>query len=260
MRVLVADDEPIARCGLADLVRAHPDVELVGEAQGGREAIALIDRTHPDIVVLDVQMPAIDGFAVVATLPSVERPELVFVTAHEDFALRGFQVNAVDYVLKPYSAARLHEALSRAVERRRERLAAQHYARVIDIIETSDSSERAANAPSFAERVLVNVGTRSVVVPISAIKLLQADGACVRVRTPTTSYTLRESLQVFERRLDPRAFVRAHRSAIVRLDAVRSVERVAGDRITLVLDGGLKVPVSRGRRDAVLSALTDIRG
>ena len=259
MRVIVADDEPIARQGLADLVRAHRDLELIGEAGGGRDAIAQIASGRPDIVVLDVEMPNVDGFDVAASLGAAGHPELIFVTAHDDFALKGYQVDAVDYVLKPYSADRLHEALSRAVRRRRDHLAAGRYTQIAEVVGTEQVSNSAA-ARRFSERLLVTVGTRSILVPTSSVSLLRADGAFVAVHTSAGSYTLRESLHELERHLDPRQFLRVHRSAMVRLDAVRVVERLNADQIVLVLDNGTKVPVSRSRRAAVLDALADIRG
>lgn len=259
LRVVVADDEPVARQGLADIVRAHPELELVGEATGGRDAIERIARTHPDIVVLDVEMPNVDGFDVATSLSRADQPELIFVTAHEDFALRGYQADAVDYVLKPYSAERLNEALSRAIRRRRDRVDAARFTKIAEVVGASAASTPAAG-PRYSERLLVTVGTRSIPVPTSSISLLHADGACVTIRTSTGSYTLRESLQEIERHLDPRYFLRVHRSAIVRLDAIRAVERANADQIVLVVDAGTKVPVSRSRRSAVLDALADVRG
>lgn len=268
LRVAIVDDEPVARRGLRLFLSARPDVEIAGECRNGKEAVALMRREQIDVAFLDIQMPGLDGFGVLRTLGAEATPAVVFVTAFDEFAVRAFEVAAVDYVVKPYSDERLAHALDRAVERRRDRRVVAAHERLLEILADGAHGVRPAHRDRLtaeadrghAARLLVSVGTRSVVVPLADVTLLQADGYHVQVWAGDARYTLRESLNELELRLDPAEFCRVHRSAIVRIGTVKSLERTREDRLFLLLAGGSKVPVSRSRRDAVIHALGSIRG
>ncbi|HEV7704214.1 MAG TPA: LytTR family DNA-binding domain-containing protein [Gemmatimonadaceae bacterium] len=267
IRAIIVDDEPIARRGLLSFLESRADVEMIAECRNGKEAVAAIRRERPDLVLLDVQMPGLDGLGVVRTIGAKEMPCVVFITAFDEFAVRAFEVAAVDYVVKPYTVERLSVAMDRAISRIRERRVTVAHERLLEALGDGSALPRAqvaieseAPAKSYAERLVVSIGSRSVVIPIEEVTLLQADGYHVVVFTAGGRYLLRESLHTLEERLDPARFQRAHRSTIVRVGAVRSVERAKPDQIVLQMADGTRVPVSRSRRAAMMKGLNGIHG
>ena len=262
-RVLIVDDEPIARRGLRRLLEMRDDIIIVGECANGNEAVEQIRNQRIDLVLLDMQMPGLDGLGVIRAIGVQEMPCVVFVTAFDEHAIEAFVVAATDYIVKPYTPERLTDAVHRALRRIREHRVVSAHEQLLRAL--GDTPERQGNAPlsdapAFATRILVSIGTRSIVVPIADVNVVEADGYYVRVRTVAAQYVVRESLKHLEARLDPRDFSRVHRSALVRISCVCSLERVSHERIVLVLIDGSRVPVSRARRDAVVEALGEIRG
>jgi len=260
--VLVVDDEPVARRGLRRFVSTHPRLRLVGECRNGAEAVAAIRSLAPGLVLLDVQMPGLDGLGVVREVGAEAMPPVIFVTAHDDYAVPAFELAAVDYVLKPFTDARLASAVARAIERTDARRAADTVRHLLEALDAargvaSRDTQSASEAPATRApvRFLATVGTRSVVVPVDEIIWIRADDYYATLVTAAGNFLVRESLAHIEERLDPAVFVRTHRSAIVRVDAVRAVERGEDGRATLVLRNGTRVPVSRSRRAAVLAVL-----
>jgi two-component system LytT family response regulator len=267
IRAIIVDDEPIARRGLLSFLETRSDVETIAECRNGKEAVATIRKERPDLVLLDVQMPGLDGLGVVRSIGANEMPCVVFITAFDEFAVRAFELAAVDYVVKPYTVERLSVAIDRALVRIRERRVTIAHERLLEALgERAGSSraqpiaEHASVNSSYAERLVVSIGSRSVVIPIAEVTLLQADGYHVVVFAANGRYVLRESLQTLEERLDPAQFQRAHRSTIVRVGAVRSVERERPDQIVLQMSDGTRVPVSRTRRAAIMKGLNGIHG
>lgn len=276
IRVLVVDDEPAARRGVRSVLDGWSTEVVVEECRNGGEAVRAIPAFDPHVVLLDVQMPGLDGFDVIREIGPERMPAVVFVTAYDEHALRAFDVAAVDYVVKPFTDERLRQAMDRALERRAERRAVEVQRQLIRLLEgagehvsgerSSRGDERALPsaaapaAPDYLTRLLVSVGTRSVVVPVSTVSWIRADDYYASVFAGGTAYLIRESLAELERRLDPREFMRVHRSAIVRLTMVRSLDRPANGRHHLVLRDGTRVPVSRSRHAAVARALGDLRG
>lgn len=261
-RVLIVDDEPVARRGLRRLLGDREGIEIVGEAADGAAAVELIRRHRPDLVFLDIQMPGLDGFGVVRAVGALAMPCVVFVTAFDAYAIDAFAVAATDYVVKPFTPERLREATDRALLRIREqRVVAAHeqLLRALGDVPSSAATGTTREEPR-AERLLVSVGSRGVVVPLADVNVFEADGYHVRVWTGTQRYTLRESLKELEIRISPAEFIRIHRSALVRISAVRSIERLDGDRLMVVLGDGTELPVSRARRESVIRALGSIRG
>lgn len=215
MRVFVVDDEPAARRKVLRFLQDHADVEVVGEASSGEEAVDRIGRTQPDLVVLDVQMPGGDGFDVVEALTASERiPQIIFATAHDEYAVRAFEVNALDYLLKPFDRERFERALSRA---RKSAPEADPQARLLALLDAVRPGNR------YARRLLVPFEGRSVFLAAREIVRLEADRNNVEVVTQRGTFTLRTTLEALEEKLDPEQFVRIHRSHIVNLDAVREI-------------------------------------
>lgn len=275
IRVLVVDDEPAARRGVRSVLDGWSKDVVVEECRNGGEAVRAIPAFEPHVVLLDVQMPGLDGFDVIREVGPERMPAVVFVTAYDEHALRAFDVAAVDYVVKPFTDERLRQAMDRALKRRTERRAVEVQRQLLALLE--GAGERVAGerptmddmapsraptpaAPDYLTRLLVSVGTRSVVVPVSTVSWIRADDYYASVFAGGTAYVIRESLAELERRLDPREFMRVHRSAIVRLTMVRSLERPANGRYHLVLRDGTRVPVSRSRYTAVARTLGDLRG
>jgi len=241
IRVLVVDDEPPARAKLRTLLSREPDVELVATAADGEEAVAAIRREEPDVVLLDVQMPRLDGFGVVATVGVEAMPLVVFVTAYDEHALRAFEVNAVDYLLKPFAAPRLTAALERVRRRLEARRAGRRSDRVASelrrLLETAGAGATAARRPPLRRLRVEAAPQREVLLPVDDIVLLRARRNYVDVVTRDGRYRLRGTLTSFEERLDD-DFARINRSEIVRLDAVRELQPwFHGDYLVLLPSG-----------------------
>lgn len=240
LRVVVADDEPLARERLRTLVAARTDCTLAGECADGAEAVDVIAAERPDLVLLDVQMPELDGFEVLDALPPDVRPSVVFVTAYDEYAVRAFDVSAVDYLLKPVEPARFTAAVDRAVAR-------QHGGGPgIDAAFRSLLAEvRALRGP--ARRFVVRDGHRLTFIPADAVDWIDAAGNYVRLHAGGRSHLLRETMKSVESRLDPERFVRVHRSAIVNLERVASMEPYFHGEYVLTLQDGTRLNSSRSQ-------------
>lgn len=241
MRVLIVDDERPARTKLRRWLEPEPDVEIVGEAASGTEAVSLIRSTSPDVVFLDIQMPRLDGFGVIDEVGLAAMPLVVFVTAYDEHALRAFEVRALDYLLKPYSAARFQTVLERT---RHESARGERAARADRLALAIDQAER----PGRLVRLLVQVGDRALLVPVDRIDSIEASRNDVRLRTGGESYTLRGTLAELAARLDPESFLQINRSTIVRLDAVRELQPWFHGDYRIVLRDGRVLTWSRRYR------------
>jgi two-component system LytT family response regulator len=257
---VTVDDEPPALAGLRAMLASHPDMEIVAEALGGTAAVAAIRDLHPDIVILDVQMPEIDGFAVLEQTrrAGVPIPFVIFVTAHDQFAVQAFDVHAVDYLLKPVSEKRFARALARAREtmamHRNGELGQKLQALLDEHTRRPAVAGPASEAP-FATRILVRVGQRDEIVSVSAIDWIRSDDYCSVLHIAGKQHVIRETLGALEKRLDPHAFVRIHRSAIVNLSRVTALRRLRMGGVNVVLRDGTQLPVSRARRATVTGIL-----
>jgi two-component system LytT family response regulator len=264
LRIVIADDEPIARRGLRAMLE-ECGVQVVAECGDGASAAGAIERERPDAAFLDVQMPELTGFDVLQALRArgVALPLTVFATAYDEFAVRAFEVNAIDYLVKPFTDARVHAAVARV----RESVAARQgdggrlEQRLEALLATLESAGRVRGGPGGAEppayetRLVIPERGRTVVVPVDEVSWIEADDYYVTVHAAGRRHLWRESLGALEERLDPRRFVRVHRSAIVNVDRVREIEHGRDGRATVRLDSGARVPVSRSRRDEVLDRL-----
>ncbi len=258
IRTLVVDDEPLAIQGLILRLGAFADVEIVGTAINGREAIRTIRTEKPDLVFLDVQMPGFDGFSVVSALSDITPPMVVFVTAYSDHAIRAFEAQAVDYLLKPVEEERLAHTMDRVRTRMQERRLCDEAERLAARLAEVDPDSVAAIAPATEtaadrfERV-INVKDQGQIfrVDVDSIEKIDAAGDYMCLTTAERTLVLRETMKDLERRLDPRKFQRVHRSTIVNLDNVRQVKPHTNGECFLTLASGATVKVSRSYRDVV---------
>jgi two-component system LytT family response regulator len=246
IRTLAAEDEPAARDALAMLLRTDPELELVGTAVDGPETVAAIQAHGPHLVFLDVQMPGMDGFAVLRQIQPAAMPVVVFVTAHDAFALRAFDVSATDYLLKPYSDARLNDAIARAKRRVREGDAETQVRLLL----------RALDQPREpASRLMVRQGSRMMVLDQEELDWAQVNGDNLHLHVGKRIHVIRKSLADLETSLDPDRFLRIHRSALINLDRVASLEPYYRGEYVAVLRDGTRVKVARNCRERLLERL-----
>src|SRR5438270_1526440 len=261
IRTILVDDEPLATQGLQLRLQAFDDVEIVGTAANGREAIRQIKTHKPDLVFLDIQMPGFDGFSVIQGLMDVEPPLFVFVTAYDEHALRAFDAQAVDYLMKPVDEDRLAATMDRVRQRLSERRGAEETERLKEALaehapeaaeELAEANPDAAPGPGRYEK-LINIKDQGQIfrVDVDTIERIDAAGDYMCIQTGDNTLILRETMKDLEKRLDPRRFQRVHRSTIVNLDLVRQVKPHTNGEWFLVLDSGAQVKVSRSYRDVV---------
>jgi two-component system LytT family response regulator len=239
MRVIIVDDELLARAVLREYLAAYPDVEIVGECANGFEAVKAIAELAPDLVLLDIQMPKLDGFEVVELAGA--KTNYVFVTAYDQFALRAFEVHALDYLLKPFSRERLEQALAHA----RERIGGPQAAADAAASGATAAAHEAAQRRTPLERILIRDGTRVQVIPAAQIDYIEAQDDYVQVVAGGRAWLKSQRLAELEAQLDPGAFLRVHRSFIVSLAAIERIEPSGKDGHCAVLRGGVRIPVSR---------------
>jgi two-component system, LytTR family, response regulator len=243
LRIVVADDERPARAFLLTRLRSLPDVTIVGEAASGAEAIELIEQHRPDVALLDLQMPEVDGLGVVRLVRRRFLPLVIFVTAFDEYAVKAFDVNAVDYLTKPVSASRLREALRRAQDRlERGELRAAATAHLRDAIGTYERSA----PPTRLERLPVRVNDDIVLLPVAHISSIVADGELLHVVTAKLErFTITYRLKDLESRLDPAKFIRLGRGALANIDHIARVTPLLGGMYTIRLHNGQELDVSR---------------
>jgi two-component system LytT family response regulator len=241
LRVVVVDDEPPARNKLLAALRTEPDVEVVAEAGTGLEAVEAIRRLAPDLVFLDVQMPGLSGFEVIEAVGAQRMPAVVFVTAYDEYALDAFEVEAVDYLLKPFTAERFRKAFARARERAAAAGSGERLARLVESLR-----------PGHVERLVVTEGKRLFFVPLREVFRLSAEGNYVRLHTAAGSHLVRDTLARLEGRLDPARFARIHRSEIVAIDAVRELQPFFHGDYAVILKNGERLRLSRRYQERLL--------
>ena len=251
--VLVVDDEPMARARLRRLVKAQPDLRLLGECASSVEALDAIRAKRPDVVFLDIDMPGMNGFDMISRVPEAERPLIVFVTAYEEFALGAFDLSAIDYLLKPFDPDRFATTLERIRARLREGATAPADAAPAGLPSLAAllDSLRAREREPVPERLVVRAGSELVFVPVRDIDWISAADNYVELHVGAETYLLRETLASVERRLEPAAFVRIRRDAIVNLARVRAVRTGNGQDADLVLRNGHILRLGRAYRSRV---------
>jgi two-component system, LytTR family, response regulator len=252
LRALIVEDEPLARERLRLMLAEHPDVEVVGECADAPDGIRAAQEFRPDVLLLDVQLPGADGFAVLEALRTLEpSPFVIFITAHADHAVRAFDENAVDYLLKPYNAARTSDALITEVRALTSALRSPERGTAATSGAGAAQGAKAppAAAQDYPKRFSVTLGRRIVFVPVDEVEWVEAERNYVCLHTAKRQYLFRATLTDMERQLDPVRFVRVHRSAIVRRDRVREIEPLPNGSARATLASGAVVPVAAAYRD-----------
>jgi two-component system LytT family response regulator len=273
VRVLIVDDEALARQRVRRLLQNETDVEIVGEAESGTEAVTMIRERQPDLVCLDVQMPGLDGFGVLREIDGGPVPMVLFVTAYDEHAQRAFDVHAVDYVLKPVDGERFRAAFDKARKQRANAVAAERLGELLETVrrladggaaEARDGAAalaslagaaapgaQAAAAGRYASRILVKQDGRMFFVKTTEIDWIEADRNYVRLHVGKTAHTIRERISHLEETLDPRLFARIHRSTIVNLNRVREMQQWFSGDYVVILEDGTRLRLSRHYRDRV---------
>lgn len=286
VRVLIVDDEALARQRVRRLLQNEADVEIVGEAESGNEAVTMIRELHPDLVCLDVQMPGLDGFGVLREIEGGHVPMVLFVTAYDEHAQRAFDVHAVDYVLKPVDGDRFRAAFDKARKQRANAVAAERLGELLETVRrladgsggdprdgaaglagfaagalggaggTATAAAPAASAAvnangRYASRILVKQDGRMFFVKTTEIDWIEADRNYVRLHVGKTAHTIRERISHLEETLDPRLFARIHRSTIVNLNRVREMQQWFSGDYVVILEDGTRLRLSRHYRDRV---------
>lgn len=259
IRTILVDDEKLAIQGLQLRLEAHPDVEVIDTCLNGREAIRSIKTHKPDLVFLDIQMPGFDGFSVVSGLMEVEPPLFVFVTAYSDHAIRAFEAQATDYLMKPVEQERLADTMERVRQRLAEKRGVEEAERLKEVLaeHAPEAHEELVDAADTlaANRYekMINIKDQGQIfrVEVDSIERIDAAGDYMCIYTGGDTLILRETMKDLEKRLDPRKFQRVHRSTIVNLDLVKQVKPHTNGECFLVLESGAQVKVSRSYRDVV---------
>jgi two-component system LytT family response regulator len=260
IRTLIVDDEPLARRGLELRLAAHADVEIVGQAGNGREAGFAVAALRPDLMFLDIQMPEMDGFALLRSLPAESLPLTVFVTAYDQYALDAFAACAVDYLLKPVDEQRLDQALQTVRERLREREAVDNSDKLLRLLARvsgkneltlADALAQEPEEPSTPQRLAIRDGNRTVRLDPDAIRWIDAAGDYLCIHTAAENFVIRATMREMEQRLDPRRFQRIHRSTIVNLACVRELRSHLNGEYFVTLESGQTLKLSRSYKDKV---------
>jgi len=242
LRAVIVDDEPLARDLLVALLADHEDIQVVAKCQNGREAISFLESTATDLLFLDVQMPNIDGFDVLERVGLQHLPPTVFVTAYHEHAVRAFDVHAVDYLTKPVDAERLATALKRVREKIAARIALLTQEQFTAMLSGLRNSEESRSYPS---RFLVKDGEKEILLPVEKVDWIEASAYYCGLHTDGRTYMLRETITDLSNKLDPRQFVRIHRSSIVNLDRIREIYREGHGDGSIVLTDGKKLRMSK---------------
>jgi two-component system LytT family response regulator len=249
IRTLVIDDEPVARSHVTSLLREEPDIDVIGECSNGAEAIVAIEQSTPDLLFLDIQMPELDGFDLIRAVGAARPPAIVFVTAYDEYALKAFEVHAVDYLLKPFSADRFRAALAHARAQLSQRHATDLGRQILEML-----PDIRRNTPG-RDRMVVKSSGRIYFVRTTDIDWCEAAGNYVRLHVGQQTHLVRDTMAHIESDLDPNQFVRIHRSAIVNVDRIQELQSTFGGEYVVLLRGGKRLTLSRGYRDALQARL-----
>jgi two-component system LytT family response regulator len=251
-RVLVVDDEPLARRGIVSRLQPYHQFEVIAECENGEDALQAVSEFHPDLVFLDVQMPEMDGFEMLDHLPEDERPAIIFLTAFDQYALRAFEVHAMDYLLKPIDDVRFAEAIDRVLRM----LQMERDTTLSERLESLLSDLHTKRGTGGGQRFAIRNGRRVFFVTANEVEWIEAQGDYAALHVSGKTHLLREPLHILERRLDPASFVRIHRSTIVRLDRIAEMQALANRDCLLRLKDGTTLRVSRSYSDRLQGALS----
>ena len=255
LRIVIADDEPLALRRMEIALAEMPDVEIVGTASDGEQALQLINALSPDIVLLDIRMPELSGLQLVEALDHPSPPAVIFITAYDTFAVEAFREGAVDYLLKPLDENRLRIAIERAQRALTTRDAGERISELRTALESLRREEALREKADYEEYLWVSARGHVIRVPVNDVHWFEAEGDYVLVHSADRSHLIHDSLRDLEGRLDPRRFLRVHRSAIVRMQSVVGLDRLDFGAVRLRLVNGAEVPVSRSYKKGTLALL-----
>jgi two-component system, LytTR family, response regulator len=253
LRALIADDEPLARERLRFLLASEPDIEISGECRNAKEVLAALASNPVDLLFLDIQMPGMSGVELVRSVGSAKMPAIVFVTAYTDYAVKAFELHAVDYLVKPIESERLHDAIERSCEKLRSRQPLVNPEQLSSVLK---ALQTAAGLNTYPQRLLARNGNKDCVVSVKDIEWIQAADYYVCLHVGGKEHLLRETIKALETKLDPAKFVRLHRSAIVNVEFVREVHREGRTDGWVVLSNGTRVRMNRTGWQKLMSIST----
>ena len=250
IRALVVDDEPLARAMMREMLESDSEVEIVGECANGRDAVEAIKSAAPDIVFLDIQMPEIGGFEVLESFdPNTHHPYVIFVTAYDQYAVRAFEVHALDYLLKPFDRERFEGAWQRAKSQIKLDRTSRRDQDIIALLEELKAG------PRYLERLVIKNGGRVFFLHVQDVHCIEAEGNYVRVYDNQKGYLLRETISSLEEQLDPKQFLRIHRSAIVKIDRIKEMQPWFHGEYRIIMENGKQLALSRNYRSNLQDAV-----
>jgi two-component system, LytTR family, response regulator len=247
IRAVIADDETLARKFIRRMLKDEPDVEIAGECANGKEAVSMIRSEKPDLIFLDVQMPEKDGFAVLQSIP--ELPEIIFTTAYERYAIRAFELHALDYLLKPFDQARFRDAMRHAKERLRSKRDKDVERQINALLQSVEKESR------YLDRLVIKSGGRISFLSIDEINWIEADDKYVLLHTGRINPMVRQTLNAMEAQLDPKKFKRIHRSAIVNVARIKELQPMFNGEHSVLLEDGTKLTLTRSYKDKLFDLL-----
>ena len=256
IKTLIVDDEPLARRNLRVLLAKDPQIEILDECRNGREAVKAINALLPDLIFLDIQMPEMDGFDVLAQVGPEQIQAIIFVTAFDQYALKAFDVHALDYLLKPFDDERFTHALQRAKTQIEAREINRLSKRLLALLEARENERKSpSQQPGYLTRVMIKASGRVVLLKVDEIDFIEADGNYAKLHVGRKAHLLREKMNELEGQLDPARFVRIHRSIIVNLDRIKEMHPHFNGDYIVVLEDGRQLRMSRTRREQLESRL-----
>ena len=243
LKLLIVDDEPLARERIREMLRADPQIEIIGDCSNGDDAIEVVKTSRPDLLLLDIQMPGTDGFGVLEALDPSEIPCIIFITAYDQYAVKAFEVYALDYLLKPFD----RERFSKAIERAKQHVFKERNKSLTDRVLAALNEIK--NKPEYLERLVIRTKGHIFFIKTEEIDWLEAEGNYVRLHSGKESYLLRDAISSLETQLDPKKFLRIHRSAIVNINRIQELQPWFHGEYRVILQDGVQLTLSRSYRD-----------
>ncbi len=243
LKLLIVDDEPLARERIREMLRADPQIEIIGDCSNGDDAIEAVKTSRPDLLLLDIQMPGTDGFGVLEALDPSEIPCVIFITAYDQYAVKAFEVYALDYLLKPFD----RERFSKAIERAKQHIFKERNKSLTERVLAALNEIK--NKPEYLERLVIRTNGHIFFIKTEEIDWLEAEGNYVRLHSGKESYLLRDAISSLETQLDPKKFLRIHRSAIVNINRIQELQPWFHGEYRVILQDGVQLTLSRSYRD-----------
>jgi len=257
IRTVIVDDEPLARRNLRLLLEKDPQIEIIDECANGREAVKALKTYSPELVFLDIQMPEMDGFDVLAEVGPQHIQAIIFVTAFDQYALKAFEVHALDYLLKPFDDARFQKALDQAKSQIEQRQINKISRKLLALLEGRERGNEDGQPKVYLTRLMIKLASRVILLKVTEIDWIEADGNYAKLHVGRKAHLLREKMHDLEAQLDPKKFIRIHRSVIVNLDRIKEMHPHFNGDYIVVLQDGAQLKLSRARREHLEARLKD---